>query len=116
MAARGRPPKPTNLKLVQGNPDPHLNQFLLPLLVCAVVCATFQIIYYRPRYVVLLLPYFLIGMAIACRSLRRPWQVGVAMTATLSLMTAGTVAQERSNQKKAWRKQVGNQPMGEYPL
>ena len=79
-----------------------LGYIALPLLVCAVVCASYQIIYYRPRYSIFLLPYFLIGLAMACRGLGSRRAIHLATSSIVCAMTVGAVVQERTPQKRAW--------------
>jgi 4-amino-4-deoxy-L-arabinose transferase-like glycosyltransferase len=89
--------------------------FIAPLAVCALVGASYQVIYYRPRYVVILLPYFLIVLAWSCHALgRRP--IGTAAVAIVaSLMLFGTVVQERTPQKRAWRETAAAWPTSHQP-
>ncbi len=92
-----------------------LGHMALPLLVSAIVCASYQIVYYRPRYSIFLLPYFLIGLAMACRALGSRRSVGLAATAVAGLMALGSVAQERIPQKRAWRETAESWPRVEAP-
>jgi len=92
-----------------------LGQMALPLLVSAIVCASYQIVYYRPRYSIFLLPYFLIGLAMACRALGSRRWVSLAATAVVGLMALGTVVQERTPQKRAWRETAEAWPQVEAP-
>jgi 4-amino-4-deoxy-L-arabinose transferase-like glycosyltransferase len=88
---------------------------VLPLLLCVIVGALGQGIYYRPRFSVLLLPYFLIGLAMACHHLGSRRVVVGAAGLVAALMVLGTVAQERSPQKRAWRETANHWPVGEAP-
>lgn len=74
-----------------------------PLLVCAIVSASFQVIYYRPRYVVILLPYFLLLLAWSCTALRSRRMQAAAATSLALLMMVGTWMQQQTPQKRAWR-------------
>lgn len=75
----------------------------LPLRLCAAVCASYQVICYRPRYSIFLLPYFLIGLAMACRGLGSRRAIHLAASAIVCAMAVGSVVQERTPQKRAWR-------------
>lgn len=86
-----------------------------PLLVCAVVCAHYQVVYYRPRYSIFLLPYFLIALAMACRGLGSSRATHLAALAVTCVMTVGTVVQERTPQKHAWRETAEAWPATDAP-
>jgi 4-amino-4-deoxy-L-arabinose transferase-like glycosyltransferase len=92
-----------------------LGHVALPLLVSAIVCASYQIVYYRPRYAIFLLPYFLIGLAMACRSLGSKRLTVLAGIAVAGLMGFGTVVQERTPQKHAWRETAESWPALDAP-
>jgi hypothetical protein len=92
-----------------------LGYVVLPLFVRAVVCASYQVIYYRPRYSVFLLPYFLIGLAMACRGLGSRRATHAAAFAVIALMLAGSAVQEQTSQKKAWRETAEGWPEFDPP-
>ncbi len=92
-----------------------LGHMVLPLLVCAIVSMSYQVVYYRPRYSIFVLPYFLIGLAMACRALGARRWVNLAATAVILLMATGVVVQERTPQKRAWRQTADSWPQGDAP-
>jgi 4-amino-4-deoxy-L-arabinose transferase-like glycosyltransferase len=80
------------------------------LVVTAVVGSTYQVIYFRPRYSVLLLPYFLVILAAACGAMRNPTWMRASVVACAGLMLLGTVAQQSTPQKRAWRETAESWP------
>lgn len=92
-----------------------LASLVLPLIVCALICASYQVIYYRPRYSIFLLPPFLIGLALACRSLGSKSLGSAAVIGCAGLMMLGTIAQHQTPQKKAWRETAQAWPAAEAP-
>jgi 4-amino-4-deoxy-L-arabinose transferase-like glycosyltransferase len=92
-----------------------LGHVAFPLLVCAILCASYQVVYYRPRYSIFLLPYFLIGLAMACQALGSRRSVNLAAAAVTTLMALGAVVQEQTPQKRAWRETADGWPQLEAP-
>jgi hypothetical protein len=86
-----------------------------PLAVCAAVCLGYQVIYYRPRYVVLLLPYFLILLAWSCASFETRRLQSAAATSLALLMVFGSWIQQQTPQKRAWRETAAAWPDVQAP-
>ncbi len=92
-----------------------LGCFALPLVLCAVVSYADQVIYYRPRFAVLLVPYFSIALAWACSSLGSPPRFIAAVALCAGLLGAGVVAQYTTPQKRAWRETALEWPRVDAP-
>jgi hypothetical protein len=88
---------------------------IAPLAVCAVVCASYQVIYYRPRYSVIVLPYFLVCLAWACTMLGRRQLQTAAVIVAAGAMALGTGLQTTSSQKRAWRETAAAWPTDHAP-
>ncbi len=86
-----------------------------PLVVCALVCFSYQVIYYRPRYVVILLPYFLCLLAWSCSTLDRRWLRAGAAGCLAFLMLTGTWLQHHTPQKRPWRETAAAWPDVQAP-
>ena len=92
-----------------------LGHIAFPLLVCAVICASYQVVYYRPRYSIFLLPYFLIGLAMACRGLGSRPAIKLSALAVVCMMLVGAGVQEQTAQKHAWRETAEGWPAMDAP-
>ncbi len=92
-----------------------LGYFALPLVLCAAVSYADQVIYYRPRYSVLLVPYFSIALAWACARLGTNARVVTAVVTCAALLTAGFAAQLSTPQKRPWRETALDWPEGDAP-
>lgn len=89
--------------------------FVLPLLLAGAVSYLDQVIYYRPRYSVLLVPYFSIALAWACSALGPPRHAMVAAGLCLTLLASGILAQATTPQKRPWRETALDWPKAEPP-
>ncbi|MCP5044904.1 MAG: hypothetical protein GY944_28080, partial [bacterium] len=87
----------------------------LPLLVCGVVCYAYQVIYFRPRYSMFLVPYFSIGLAIACRNLGSTARATLAVASVAGLLLVGTGVQHSTPQKRAWKETAQAWPRVDPP-
>jgi hypothetical protein len=86
-----------------------------PLLLTALVGWAWEIIYFRPRYPVLVLPGFLALLAYACTCLPGRALATTAALLCAAVMSAGSVAQHLTPQKRAWRETASHWPGGTAP-
>ena len=92
-----------------------LGCFVLPLVLAGLVSYADQVIYYRPRFSLLLVPIFSIALAWACCSLGSSKRNIAAVSACALLLVAGVVAQITTPQKRAWRETALDWPRVDAP-